>query len=291
MGRVRGGKHNAASKKPPLTHFLCMPLVTSDSRPQLDQALQAFREDVSLTSADSTPASEQQQDDMPSPIIHPKAIRPTGSLHLTLGVMSLPPEQLARAIECLNKLDLPSLLTSVASATTQGIKIALQGLQSMHAPEKTSILYAEPVDSTNRLYPLCLALQQAFKEEGLLVEDGRSLKLHATVVNTIYAKARRKRTQRTVSITSDGRVLSASPGELPESRSEGHGPTANAPLRIDSRTILARYKDHVWGSFELDRIAICEMGTKKITAADGTIIDERYAKVASVPLPTQNNIL
>ncbi|KAF2214629.1 hypothetical protein CERZMDRAFT_37051 [Cercospora zeae-maydis SCOH1-5] len=286
MVRARGGKHRAASTKPPLTHFLCLPLITLNSRPQLDQALQAFREDISLTSADFTPAAEQQQHDVSSPIIHPKAIRPTGSLHLTLGVMSLSPEQLARAIECLNKLDLPSLLTSIASATTQGITIALQGLHSMHAPEKTSVLYAVPVDATGRIYPLCLALQQIFKENGFLIEDGRSLKLHATVVNTIYAKSRRKPTQRPASITSDGRVLSTSPGGSSEARSQGHSPTANAPLRIDCRTILARYKDHVWGSFELERVAICEMGTKKITAADGTIIDERYVEVASVPLPT-----
>ncbi|GIZ40806.1 hypothetical protein CKM354_000413000 [Cercospora kikuchii] len=284
MGRPRGAKHSGAAKKPPLTHFLCLPLVTPASRPQLEHALQAFRQDVSSTSAKPA-SSAEQQDDIASPNIHPKAIRPTGSLHLTLGVMSLSQEQLVRATECLEKLDFPSLLTSAESTATQGIRITLQGLQSMHAPEKTSILYAEPADATDRLYPLCLALQKSFKEEGFLVEDSRPLKLHATVVNTIYAKGRKKPTQKPVTITSDGRVLSASAGESSEDRSQGHGPTANAPLKIDSRALLARYKDHVWASIDLDRIAICEMGTKKITAADGTIIDAQYTEVASALLP------
>ena len=282
MGRPRGGKH-AAPTKPPLTHFLCLPLVTPASRPQLEHALQAFRQDVSSTSANPA-SSAEQQDDIPSPNIHPKAIRPTGSLHLTLGVMSLSQEQLARATECLEKLDFPSLLTSAESTATQGITITLQGLQSMHTPGKTSILYAEPADATDRLYPLCLALQKIFKEEGFLVEDGRPLKLHATVVNTIYAKGKKKPTQKPVTITSDGRVLSASAGEPSEDRSQGHGPTANAPLKIDSRALLARYKDHIWASIDLDRVAICEMGTKKITAANGTVIDEQYTEVASAPL-------
>lgn len=127
----------------------------------------------------------------------------------------------------------------------------------MHAPEKTSIIYIEPCDSSERLYPLCLALQNIFKEEGILVTDDRELRLHATLVNTIYAKGR---------------------------RSEGHGANANAPLKIDARALLDKYESFVWAKdVVLDRIAICEMGAKK-RVENGEVVGEEYTEVASVSL-------
>lgn len=68
---------------------------------------------------------------------------------------------------------------------------------------------------------------------------------------------------------------------------EGHGPNANAPLKIDATAMLERFKDFVWAEgFVLDRIAICEMGAKKITNDEGTVVAEEYTEVASVQLPT-----
>ena len=51
----------------------------------------------------------------------------------------------------------------------------------MHAPQKTSILYANPIDPSNRLLPFCQAILNAFKEvskengESLIVEENRDL--------------------------------------------------------------------------------------------------------------------
>lgn len=130
----------------------------------------------------------------------------------------------------------------------------------MHAPEKTSIVYIEPYDPTGRLYPLCLALQDVFRRSELLVPDDRELKLHATLVNTIYTKGR---------------------------KSQGHGPNANAPLKIDARALLEKYSDFVWAKdVVLDRIAICEMGAKK-RIENGEVVGEEYTEVASVPLQQQ----
>lgn len=127
----------------------------------------------------------------------------------------------------------------------------------MHAPEKTSIVYIEPHDPSGRLYPLCVALQDVFRRSDLLVPDDRRLKLHATIVNTIYTKGR---------------------------RSQGHGPQANAPLKIDARALLEKYRDSVWAEdVVLDRIAICEMGAKK-RIENGVAVSEEYTEVASVPL-------
>ncbi|GAB7322729.1 hypothetical protein MBLNU13_g03621t1 [Cladosporium sp. NU13] len=137
------------------------------------------------------------------------------------------------------------------------LTIELKGLVSMHVPEKTSIVYIEPCDSSERLYPFCLALQGIFNREGFLVPDDRKLKLHATLVNTIYAKGR---------------------------KSQDHGSKANATMKIDASALLDKYADFVWAKdVVLDRIAICEMGAKK-RIENGEIVGEEYTEVASVPL-------
>jgi activating signal cointegrator complex subunit 1 len=283
-----------AAKKPPLTHFLCLQLITATSKPQLEASIASFRDDV---------ASEEPQERISEngvTRIPLRAIRPVGVLHCTLGVMSLDQDRLGKAINLLQGLDITQLLSDAAStplktaddpqevtpkqlstrderpltlqrpvspptvrdkrakrATSKPLKIDLRGLVSMHAPEKTSIIYIVPYDPSERLYPLCLALQDIFKREGILVPDDRELKLHATLVNTIYAKGRKSR---------------------------GHGPNANAPLKIDARALLDKYQNFVWAEgVVLDRIAICEMGAKK-RMENGEIVGEEYTEVASVPL-------
>ena len=48
MGRGKGSKKKNAGvpKKPPLTHFLCIPLVTPSSRPQLESSIEKFKRDL-----------------------------------------------------------------------------------------------------------------------------------------------------------------------------------------------------------------------------------------------------
>lgn len=330
MPRRSGQRKPPAQKKPPLTHFLCLPLVTAASKPQLEASIRSFRADVTsdeskkaiLSSATSDGALSSSTGAITQ--IHPKAIRPVGALHCTLGVMSLTQEQLTKAIELLENTDVEQLLTDAlsrsevstntkqtpieannepsqpaslnrpisppakqdraASAQAQPIKIDLRGLISMHSPQSTSILYTAPQDLSDRLYGFCLALQDRFKEQSLLVPDDRKLKPHATLVNTIYAKGKNKPAQRRGQVQNAGAnsAGNASVGD----RSEGHGPNANAPLKIDARALLEKYKDFVWAeNVVLDRIAICEMGAKKKFDGEGNVIAEEYTEVASVPLP------
>lgn len=171
----------------------------------------------------------------------------------------------------------------------------------MHAPEKTSILYTAPEDSSDRLYAFCVALQDIFKRKEMLVPDDRKLKLHATIVNTIYAKGRRKRPSprkqsrdtsepsRTQPKLRDDAVEGNAGADQSEQddRSQGHGPNANTPLKIDARGILEKYGDFAWaGDVVLDRVAICEMGAKKKFDDGGRLVGEEYTEVASVKLPT-----
>ena len=158
----------------------------------------------------------------------------------------------------------------------------------MHSPTNTSILYIPPSDPTQRLYPFCLALQQLFQDEGVLLSDNRDLKLHATIVNTIYAKGRREKKKKNSTPTKQGKASSADPGpqEDEDDRSQGHGPLSNAPLKFDARRLLDEYRNFVWAEgVVLDRIAICEMGAKKRFDAEGIVVGEEYTEVASVGLP------
>lgn len=65
----------AASKRP--THFLCLPLITPSSRPHLSASIAAFNTDATTHPSHGGLGFPQS------------ALRPLGTLHLTLGVMSL----------------------------------------------------------------------------------------------------------------------------------------------------------------------------------------------------------
>jgi len=297
--------------------------------------LDEFRDAVTIKDRGSSQQVEQaaagdsqQQPETFMPGIHPKAIRPVGALHCTLGVMSLNTEELDKAVEVLQALDVQALLrqaseqrpgetTILAASAAEApvdqphpsldrpvsprpvsrrvppLKIDMKGLVSMHAPHKTSILYSAPADATARLYPFCLAVQKVFKDQGILVPDDRELKLHATIVNTIYAKGKARRPPRKEQQRETPDRSEASAAQEPkdveqqEDRSQGHGPNANAPLKMDATALLERYKDFVWAeNVTIDRIVICEMGAKKVMNTQGEVVSEEYTEVARVALPT-----
>lgn len=315
MGRHRPGS-SWPSRKPLLTHFLCLPLVTEVSQPQLARSLQLFSNTVSPEDINNADQTSSRDPSSTLPRIHRKAIRPVGAIHCTLGVMSLKDDQLAQAINFLKSLDLRLLLESAvetrvmrdpeieqcsdsapSKSSALPLRVTLRGLESMHTPSKTSILYSAPADPTGRLYPFCLAVQKMFKDKGFLVNDDRELKLHATIVNTIYAK--RKKWPHTdfkhqasgsstiISVKEDHGSATVEDNEpkFDEPETEGHGPNANAPLKIDARRILNRFEDYVFADVTIDRIALCEMGTKKTFDTQGNIVEESYTEVATVPLP------
>lgn len=242
--------------RPRLTHFLCIPLVTPESRPQLHLSLQNFRDDIA------------QNTEIPE-----RAVRPLGSLHLTLGVMSLTnQETVDTALSLLKSLDLSQLLlqaqnevqlTTPPEATDTPLSVTLSGLRSMHRSSKTSILYSSPVDPTSRLPTFCTRLKEAFSSRDLLVPDDRPLLLHATILNTIYA-----------------------PGVRSKSGNGGHG-KKRARLTIDARELLAKYDGFEWmKDVKVTKVAICRMGAKKVVGSDGKETgDEEYIVEGEVNMP------
>lgn len=250
-----------------LTHFLCLPLVTSTSRPQLAKSLHAFRSDIKDDRLSGNPRG-----------IPEEAVRPVGTIHLTLGVMSLlTQERVEGALAVLRSLDIPSLLlpppTTVSEVDgkdkglSKGVdlkpRVTLRGLISMHPPAKTSVLYSSPEDADGRLYTFCTKLRDALAE--FMVPETRPLLLHATILNTVYASGVRSRVG---------------------GSEAGHGRN-KAKMTIDAREILERYGEVVWmEDISLEKVAICRMGAKSVRDEDRNETgDQEYVVEGEINLP------
>lgn len=396
-------------KRPPLTHFLCLPLTGCQGAAQWKASLRRITNDVvancpvltstSTSTPNSIPASTVKDNGGEESSIPVKAIRPLGTLHLTIGVMSLKGEgRVEGAVECLRELDLGGLLgdakeggprdvrgkddgegsrsacnsamdpagratlsgdptakavnidvtsllrtdgakqhsetmtaTDFPSAPAQHdqnasfpppLTLSFTGLKSMQSPKSTSLLYAPPTDTTGRLYPFCQSLKDRFTAEGFMAEEERALKLHATILNTIYAGKvylSKKLVQgpdgrfgvAEVKKSDDGdesgdehhedEQVSRNPAdgeELVEGRKERTSVKAEVPkgkkkgkkkkqvVKFDARDLIKRYVDFEWAKdVRIEKVAICEMGAKKMTDEKGEVVGEEYTEIASVPLP------
>ena len=275
--------------KPPLTHFLCLPLVTLTSRPQLQTSLSRFAAEVSKPDANGEPQ------------VPKRAIRPFGTLHFTIGVMSLQsPERIQKACEFLKSLDTWELLCSAASVAStkdaskpgspallptnrstspsqplaslfpndlslapprkaEPLIVALTNLSPMQSPASTSSLYASP----NPLHPIlsfAQRLHDSFLAAGFLLvsPNDRPLKLHVTLVNTIYTKK------------STG----------------GKNRWGKGSGKINARELIETWGETTWAEdVRVEKVAICEMGAKKVVDGEARLVDEVYTEVASVELP------
>lgn len=250
-------------KAPQLTHFLCIPLATAASRPQLSQTLADFRDDV-------TRPKELGGFELPA-----DAVRPVGTLHFTLGMMSFPKDEgLDRAVELLRSLRPREILTTVerplmpgetreTAASGTGVEkqppqvlINLKGLHPMQKAEKATVLYAPPSDPDGILQGFGEKVKAQFKEADLLAPSDLPLLLHATIVNTIYVKGRNK-----------------------------HGAGKKKWERTiiqDAQSIVDRYEDQLWvEGLPLNKIAICRMSAKPIEK-DGVVVDAAYEVEAEV---------
>lgn len=271
--------NQAKAKKPALTHFLCLPLVSESSLPFLESSINQFKQDVLLQQEFEVDHVKRR---LPS-LFPGSAIRPLGTLHLTLGVMSLTsPTRLAEAIEFLNSLDTEEILREVENILEiyneskppgRPITVSLESLSSLPKPRASTVLYAIPVDPTSRLYPFAVKIRQAFVEAGFIEQDVvkqkskgtrpgkqndnnnknldenivnaertediiiqqqpkfRPLLLHATIVNTVYARR----------------------GGKYHSKSQKQSTKRRGPLTFDARNLLSRYRDYYIDSTRTQR--------------------------------------
>lgn len=305
------------NRKPPLTHFLCLPLLTTTSIPQLQESLSRFKLAVTRPNkVETRPGEDVEASGSTTDVVIPeKAFRPLGVLHLTLGVMSLRNEEkMNDAKDFLERLDLSQLLAESGrnvAASNQGkdgsrgddnvqlpldhppsepvetkatfletlkravtppplsrpqvsaepLTVSLQGLQAFPNPRRATVLHCPPRDPTLRLHPFCLKLKQMFVEAGLMEPENRPLVLHATIVNTVYAKQdRRNEKRRMGSISFDATDILR---------------IYNEKGGIDRGGAMGEF---VWADdILIDRVRICEMGAK---AVDDTTLEQEYTVFA-----------
>ncbi|KAJ5584310.1 uncharacterized protein N7459_004110 [Penicillium hispanicum] len=201
-------RHPRPGKRPALTHFLCLPLVNSASIPQLESSIADFKATYPpVPVADLPPDGYRSAHDHASrPLLPEGAVRPLGTLHLTLGVMNLPTkERLDQALAFFQSLDLAGLLreaervaterrekstrrrpvsaASVAkpssreSSSTESpepFTISLESLHALPRAKSATVLHASPVDPTGRLYPFCLMLRDVFLEAGFMQAESKT---------------------------------------------------------------------------------------------------------------------
>lgn len=201
-----------------------------------------------------------------------KAIRPIGTIHLTLGVLHLENEALVeRAKRWLeDEVDVEGLLrrvgeaerarrdkdVSLGDAVPDFAPLAplIVDLRSLHPLQgqpahSAAILYLSPHDPTDRLQAFAQSLRDAAVNCGIMRQESnpkrRRVLLHATVVNARYSSA---------------------------------GPRST---RYDFSSVISRFEQAEWATdVPVDGVALCEMGARP--TGDG---DAVYKVVAWRKLP------
>ncbi|KAK1993982.1 hypothetical protein LX36DRAFT_661002 [Colletotrichum falcatum] len=145
------------------THFLCIPLVTQISRPQLSKSLGDFKAYISSPRTYGIPQS---------------AVRPLGTIHITLGVMHLPgTEDVDRAAEVLR--------STKSLFPAEKMKVSLKGAGVFPGADQShvDIVFAHPTCRNHDFNGLCHKIRDVFEEANLIDKSGFGLSLHATIIN------------------------------------------------------------------------------------------------------------
>lgn len=175
---------------------------------------------------------------------------------------------------------------------TNPLTINLSSLAAMHSNSRTTMLYAIPSDQTDRLYPFCESIRDTFIRNGLMISENRPLKLHATVLNTIYASESSQSQRSSESSEKTRDVINSqhqhSGLEAVECRNGQTGKKGGskkrknrAPLKIDATALIESFREFKWAeNLRLERLAICKMGTERVVDEQGRVIDEYYEELA-----------
>lgn len=169
---IRPPNHSAMA--PPFTHFVSIPLITLDSKPQFDSSMKEFRDDV-------CEAKESPSAGSPIPA---KAIKAVGSLHLTICLLNLEPSdgvEVASAI-----LKGPQIQELLSNSNPLAFKTGFRGLQTFES--NNGVLFTPPSDPAGQLQKFCQSVKDVFLSNGLAVDTPETagkavLTLHATIMD------------------------------------------------------------------------------------------------------------
>ncbi|XP_064285895.1 activating signal cointegrator 1 complex subunit 1 isoform X1 [Passer domesticus] len=159
-------------KRQPFTHFLSLPL----NQPAIQEKFLQFKEEVlEKCSKDQGVSSSLFQN--------------PAKLHLTIGTLVLLNEQeIQKACDLLQrcKEDFVDQITG-----GQPLTVEVAGVEYMNDdPAMTDVLYAKVhmKDGSDRLQMVADQLVERFVASGLMLKEWDRVKLHATVMNTLFRK-------------------------------------------------------------------------------------------------------
>lgn len=269
-----GATASRDAAQPPTTRGASTDATTDEA------VMRAVGADNAATSPIKSPNHANEQ----TRVVPPGAVRPVGTIHFTLGVMHLPtPSDVERAVAFLQNLDVAPL-TSTSRPQQQPLAIDLVGLKPLPSASRATVLFIEPAAgaSRERLQRLVQGVKDAFvkaKPISLMMEERKGREevlLHATIVNTIYARQGARKGKGRERLTMDVRGLVGGEGQEGEERVERD------------------WRNSVWAKgVEVGRLCICEMGAERVraprtgmsTGEERVVVDERYREVAGVNIP------
>ncbi|XP_007558346.1 activating signal cointegrator 1 complex subunit 1 isoform X1 [Poecilia formosa] len=205
-------------KKQPFTHFLSLPL--NDSKVQ--EGFQTFKDEV-LRQCSQDHGVEESIFQNPA------------KLHLTIGTLALLNDaEVRKACERLQECQ------SFIRDITEGKPLPLEvtGIEYMNDdPAMVDVLYAKVgvKDGSDRLQVIAERLVEHFVSAGLMVREWDRVKLHGTVMNTLFRK--------------DTTV---------ENRGGAGKQATSEREAFDARNILKKFANYSFGEFELNTVQLSQ---------------------------------
>ncbi|XP_070707584.1 activating signal cointegrator 1 complex subunit 1 [Pempheris klunzingeri] len=205
-------------KKQPFTHFLSFPL----NDPKLQEGFLRFKEKV-LQQCSQDHGVEESIFQNPA------------KLHLTVGTVTLLNDTEVRKT-CEHLQECQNFIRDITEGKPLLLKVT--GIEYMNDdPAMVDVLYAKVgvKDGSDKLQVIADRLVEHFVSAGLMVREWDRVKLHGTVMNTLFRK------ESTVEAV-------GGPGRQTTSEREA----------FDARNILKKFGDHCFGEFELNTVLLSQ---------------------------------
>ncbi|KAG7492753.1 hypothetical protein MATL_G00018060 [Megalops atlanticus] len=205
-------------RKQPFTHFLSFPL----NHPQIQERFLKFKEEV------LEQCSEAQG-------VDGSIFQNPAKLHLTIGTLAL-----LNDMEVTRACDLLQQCQEFIQEITGGKPLPLEvvGIEYMNDdPAMVDVLYAkvQVKDGSDKLQVIADRLVEHFVAAGLMVREWDRVKLHGTIMNTLFRK-----------------------DPSAEDKGGSGRPNMNHREAFDARSILKRFGTYHFGEFDLNAVHISQ---------------------------------
>lgn len=236
-----------ARQRAPFTHFVSIPLNIK----AIQDSYLEFKDDV---------LRECYGDEGLDETIFQKSAK----LHLTIGTLALMTRKEVEKAESLLQKCKHEFIDAILEK--QPLLVDMRGLEYMNDdPGKVDVLYAQvtPQDGSNKLQLIADSIMEQFVSEGVMQRDYDKVKLHITLINTIFRQEPDAESGRETKKSSD--THRGGGGKIRES--------------FDARRILQKFEDHFFGEYCIDNIHISQRGSY---GSDGY-----YLPAGHISLPTR----